>query len=183
MPPQSTPNRYQLPLISMVGALLVVLALVAVDRVWQALNHNGDGVAVPTVDYSGWVRSAKQDGRLHVLVPSTVPSGWRATSASYDSGALPVWHLGMLVDEKAYVGLDESLMPMDDMVAKYLSAGAERGADVTVRGVVWHSWTDSRGDYALTRSFPAPKGRFPENVLVGGSAEPAQVREYVASLR
>jgi len=183
MPPERTPNRYQLPLISMVGAMIVVLAFISVGRIWRAVNHSDRATTQPTVDYSGWVRSAKQDGRLQVLVPSVVPSGWRATSASYDSGVVPHWHLGMLIEDKTYVGLDESLSPMDDMVSKYLSKGAKRGEVVTVRGQKWQSWTDTQGDYVLARSFAAPKGKLPEQILVGGSATPAQVRSYVASLR
>jgi len=182
MPPERAPNRYQLPLISMVGAMLVVLAFISVGRIWRAANHSDQGTTQPTVDYSGWVRSAKQDGRLEVLVPSTVPAGWRATSASYDSGVVPHWHLGMLIKDKTYVGLDESLSPMADMVSKYLSNGAKRGDVVTIRGQKWQSWTDSRGDYVLARSFAAPKGKLPEQILVGGSATPTQVRAYVASL-
>jgi len=183
MPPERTPNRYQLPLISMVGAMIVVLAFVSVGRIWRSISNSDKATPQPTVDYSGWVRAAKQDGRLKVLVPMTVPSGWRATSASYDSGAVPHWHLGMLIDNLTYVGLDESLQPMGDMVSSYLSSGAKRGADVTIAGQVWQSWTDTRGDYALARSFAAPKGKFPEQILVGGSATPTQIREYVASLR
>jgi len=167
----------------MVGAMIVVLAFISVGRIWRAVSNSDQATEQPTVDYTGWVRSAKQDGRLKVLVPMTVPSGWRATSASYDSGAVPHWHLGMLINDKTYVGLDESLMPMDDMVSSYLSSGAKRGAEVRIAGQVWQSWTDTRGDYALARSFPAPKGKFPEQVLVGGSASPSQIREYVASLR
>lgn len=181
--PPARPNRYQLPLISMVGAMVVVLAFISIGRIWRAVNHSDRATPVATVDYSGWVRAAKQDGRLKVLVPLTVPSGWRATSASYDSGVVPHWHLGMLIDNEQYVGLDESLSPMSDLVSTYLPGGAQKGAVVTIDGARWQSWTDRRGDYALARSFPAPKGKLPEHVLVGGSATPAQIKAYVASLR
>ena len=72
-----------------------------------------------------------------------------------------------------------------DITSRFMirPSGAKRGADVTIAGQVWQSWTDTRGDYALARSFPAPKGKFPEQILVGGSATPTQIREYVASLR
>ncbi len=183
MPPERAPNRYQLPLISMVGAMVVVLAFISVGRIWRAVTDADQGTTQPTVDYSGWVRSAKQDGRLQVLVPTMVPPGWRATSASYDSGVVPRWHLGMLIKDKTYVGLDESLMPMSDMVSKYVGKGGKRGAKVTIGGQQWQSWTNDQGDYLLSRSFAAPKGKLPEQIFVGGSATPDQVRSYVASLR
>ena len=180
---ERTPNRYQLPLISMVGAMVVVLAFIAVGRVWRAVTHSDRGVAVQAVDYQGWLKSAKQDGRLHGFAPSALPDGWRATSAAYTPGTAPHWHLGVLTADEQYVGLDESLAPLDDMVDSYLSDSAKRGKDVTVDGIVWQTWTDSQGDYALARTLKAPKGKYPEHVLVGGSAAPTQVRSYAASLR
>ncbi|HEX7738148.1 MAG TPA: DUF4245 domain-containing protein [Marmoricola sp.] len=178
-----TPNRYQLPLISMVGAMAVVLAFIAIGRIWRVATHSDQGVAVQTVDYQGWLKSAKQDGHLHAYAPHPMPKGWRATSASYVAGAVPRWHLGVLTDDKQYVGLDESLQPLTQMVDTYLSDNAKRGTDVTVDGVSWQTWTDSRGDYALARTFKAPKGKYPEHLLVGGSASPSQVRTYAAALR
>ena len=180
---ERTPNRYQLPLISMVGAMVVVLAFIAVGRIWRAVTHSDRGVEVQTVDYQGWLKSAKQDGRLHAYAPGSLPDGWRATSAAYTPGVAPHWHLGVLTDDEQYVGIDESTAPLDDMIDSSLSDSAQRGEDVTVDGIVWQTWTDPRGDYALARSLKAPKGAFPEHVIVGGSASPTQVRTYVASLR
>lgn len=178
-----TPNRYQLPLISMVGAMIVVIAFVSVGRIWRSATHADQALPVQTVPYQGWLKAARSDGRLHAFAPARLPRGWRSTSASYSAGTVPHWHLGLLTADRQYVGLDESLQSMSDLLSEYAGSGVTPGATVTVGGVAWRTWTDSRGDYLLGRQLKAPKGRFPENVLVGGSASPAQVRSYAASLR
>lgn len=181
--PDRTPNRYQLPMTSMVGALLVVLLVVAVVVGLQVLNGGNDATPEPTVAYQPWVRAGHQDGRLQTLAPARLPSGWRATSATYDSGSDPHWHLGVLTAHRLYVGVDESLDPVDQQVQTYVDPNARKGGTVQVGGHEWRVWTDSGGDYALVRQLKAPKGKFPETLVVVGSAPPAQVREFAALLR
>jgi hypothetical protein len=167
----------------MIGALVVVVGVVAAFMVWRAVNRDNDGVQVQTVDYRSWLASVHSDGKLAGLAPGSLPDGWRATSASYTAGASPHWHLGVLTAGRQYLGLEEGLDPLLDQVHRYVDPAAKRGPDVTVADRTWQSWTDAGGDYALARQQPAPQGDVPESVVVVGSAPPAQVRAYVASLQ
>lgn len=181
--PPPTPNRYQLPITSMVGAMLVVVGVVAAFVVWRSLNSDNAAVPVPTVDYQSWVRASQQDNRLVTLVPSALPTGWRATSASYNSGVSPHLHIGLLTADAKYVGLEEGIDSMNQQVQQYVDENAKPGPDVKAGGYTWKTWTDSGGDYALGREVKAPQGSYPQTVLVVGSAPAAQVREFAASLR
>lgn len=176
------PNRYELPLSNMVGAMVVVLLVVGAFVGWRALNRDNSGVRVQPVDYSGWLKAAEQDHRLRAVTPHPLPHGWEATSASYRSGVSPHWHLGVLTPDQQYLGIEEGLAPASEQVAEYVDANAQRGPDVRVGGVTWRTWSDSQGDHALVRSFPAPRGDIPETLVVVGTAPIAQIRAYAASL-
>jgi uncharacterized protein DUF4245 len=180
--PPRTPNRYELPWTSMVGALAVVIAVVAAFVVWRAVNRDNSVEPTPTVDYQSWLKAARSDGRLVGVAPTALPRGWRPTSARYDSGVSPHWHLGLLTAHRQYVGLEEGLDPLDDQVHRFVDDNASRGRDVVLDGVKWQTWTDSGGDYAVVRQQPAPKGDVQETVLVVGSASPAEVRSLAESL-
>jgi hypothetical protein len=181
--PRRQPNRYELPWTSMLGALLVVVGVVAAFVLWRALNRDNEGVPPETVDFKPWLASVHADGKLHGFAPASVPAGWRATSASYTTGASPHWHLGVLTANGQYVGLEEGLEPLSDQVHRYVDPAAKRGPDVQLKGDTWQSWSDSGGDHALVHRTPAPKGDVPETVVVVGSASTSQLRAYAASLR
>ena len=176
------PNRYELPMSNMVGAMVVVLLVVGAFVGWRVLNRDNSGVGIQPVDYHGWLKAAKQDNRLRAVVPHPLPQGWEATSASYLSGVSPHWHLGVLTPDKQYVGIEEGLAPEADQVSAYVDANAVHGPDVRIDDVTWHSWSDSGGDHALARSFPAPRGDVKETLVVVGSAPIDQIRAYAASL-
>ncbi|MGN6252042.1 MAG: DUF4245 domain-containing protein [Marmoricola sp.] len=176
------PNRYELPVGNMVGAMVVVLLVVGAFVGWRALNRDNSGVAVQAVDYQNWLRAARDDHRLQTLVPHPLPAQWEATSASYRAGVSPHWHLGVLTPDRQYIGIEEGLTPAQEQVSQYVDANAQRGPVVTIDGQAWRSWTDAGGDHAFVRSFPAPRGGVKETVVVVGTAPVATIRSYVASL-
>jgi Protein of unknown function (DUF4245) len=180
---QPSSARYQRSFGGLVVALLVVLAFAVVVVGYRALGRDQKVTPVPTVDYSAWVRSGRADGKLAVFVPHPRPSGWRATSAQYTTGDAPHWHLGLLTDSGRYVGVEESLSPVDDVVSQYVSGNALPGRSVSLEGTRWRSWRGDRGDYALVRRLPAPSGKRSETLLVVGSDTPAAIRSFAASLR
>lgn len=178
---QQRPNRYELPLTSMVGAMGLLLVCIFGYVGFRALVRDNEPTPVEAVDYSGWVKAGRQEGALAVLSP-TLPKGWKATSAKYTPGTDPHWHLGVLTDGGKYIGLEESLASVDDQVQEFVDPDAKAGAKVTVDGVTWQSWTDGGGDYALTSTRKAPRGKYPETVLVSGSAGADDVKAFVGSL-
>jgi hypothetical protein len=181
--PTPRPNRYEVPWTGMLGALVVVIGVVAVFVVWRAVNRDNEGVPPQTVDYRPWLSSVHSDGRLVGWAPESLPKGWRATSATYTSGASPHWHLGVLTAAGQYVGVEEGLDPLEVQVHQYVDPAARRGPDVRLGGRAWQTWTDAGGDYAVARQLKAPAGTIPETLLVVGSATPREVRDYATSLR
>ena len=164
---------------AMVATVLAVVAFVA----FRGLTRDNEPTAVPAVDWHISYQAARADNKLQVLAPpGSLPSGWKATSVSYLPGAEPAWHLGMLTAKGKYVGIDESTDHLDGLVQRYVDQDASRGKDVVVDGERWQVFTDARGDYALGRSIPGSGGQTIESQLVGGSAPPATVREFAATL-
>ena len=163
----------------MVGALVVV---VVIGVVWVKIGGSDEkGSPVRSVDWSAWVKAGRAEQQLMVFAPTTLPTGWRASSATYAGGSDAHWHLGLLTDSGKYVGVEESRADARDLVEQYVDQDAVRGKDVVVAGQTWQTWTDSGGDYALVRSVEVG-GRPYESVLVGGSAPPASVRSFTATL-
>jgi hypothetical protein len=162
---------------AMVATVLAVVAFVA----FRGLTRDNEPTAVPTVDWHISYQAARADNKLQVLAPSgSLPSGWKATSVSYLPGAEPAWHLGLLTSKGKYVGIDESRDNLADVVRDKVNGTVSRGDVVTVDGSTWRVYTGSGGDYALGRTVQH-SGRT-ESQLVGGSAPPATIREFAATL-
>lgn len=176
---QTANPRTQRSVAGMVGALIVV---VAIGVVWVKIGGSGQkATPIRTVDWSSWVKAGRTDHQLMVFAPTALPSGWRATSVDYAAGAAAHWHLGLLTGSGKYVGIEESRDSAEQLAQQYVDEAAVRGADVTVAGATWQTWTDSGGDYALVRPV-ALGGRPYETVLVGGSGGRADIRAFVATL-
>lgn len=164
----------------MIGAMIVA---VVVAGGWYLLGRPGDATQpIRTVDWSAWVQAGRADEALRLYAPDALPEGWRATSATYQGGNQPRWHLGMLTDNGKYVGLEETYDSARVLVEQYVDENATRGPDVTIAGTTWQSWTDAGGDYALSLDVTVPGGRS-EAVLVVGSAPAEEIQAFAERLR
>jgi hypothetical protein len=176
---QAVNPRTQRSVAGMVGALVVV---VLIGVAWVKIGGSGqEATPVRTVDWAAWVKAGRADQALKLFAPEKLPTGWRATSVDYSSGAAARWHLGLLTDTGKYVGIEESRASAEDLAEQYVDEEAVRGDDVTVAGESWQSWTDPGGDYALVRAVLVG-GQPYESVLVGGSAAEKTIRELAGSL-
>src|SRR5689334_11756842 len=165
----------------MSGIVALAVALTAAIG-WYYLGRPDESQQpVQTVEWQPWVKAGRADHKLLLLAPRALPSGWRSTSASYQSGVSPLWHLGMLTAKGKFVGLEEARDTIADLVEKNVDANATRGALLEIDGLRWNTWTDSGGDFALTRTFAGPGGN-EENVIVYGSAPADQIQDFAASL-
>ena len=173
--------RYQRSPNGLVGAMVVTVLLVLAFVGFRAITRDNTAVPVKSVDYRISLKAGRDAHQLQTLAPPTLPSGWKATSASYTPGAEPAWHLGLLTAAGKYVGIEESRDSEQKLAQTYVDPNAEQGRPVRVGGQSWQVWTDAGGDYALTRSLKA-NGTTVESWLVGGSAPDAQVRDLAASL-
>lgn len=186
-PPPAPANRpgrqpsYQRSTSGMVAAMIVIVVVVLGWVLFRAVTSDKPETPVRTVEWTSWVSAARQDGALAVLAPERLPEGWRATSAKYDAGMAPQWRLGMLTEDGRFVGLVQSRATVDDLVAAHVDENAEQGPDVEIAGHTWQSWSDSGGDYGLSRT--VEHGQLVDAVLVYGSAPEKQIRDFAASLR
>lgn len=143
-------GRYQRSAAGMIGAMLVLLAVIAAFVTLRELNRSDPQSPVRAVDYEQSLRFARAQADLPILAPEPLPEGWRATSVEFVPDP-PRWHLGMLTAADRYVGLEQSRSDVDDMVETYVDREAVPGGSVEIAGEPWRSWTDDGGDTALTR--------------------------------
>jgi hypothetical protein len=171
------PGRYQRSAAGMVGAMIVLLAVVVGFVVFRDLNRDDPPGPVREVDYAADAEFAREGAGFELLAPATLPEGWRATTARFLSGAGERWHLGVLTDEDRYVGLEQSAEPPAAMVEEHVDPEARRGDPVDIDGAQWSTWTDEGGDLALVREQPGT------TTLVVGHEVPAEELEaFAASL-
>lgn len=174
-------GRYQRSSGGLVGAMVVTVVAVVAFAAVRALTSDNQPTPIRSVDYSAMVRAGRADHKLLLMAPPSLPSGWKATSADYETGTLPTWHLGMLTDEHKYVGVEEALGGVQDLVEEHVDPNAEQGQDVTIDGETWQSWRDPEGDYAVSRSLRV-SGEIRESWLVVGSAPEHTIRDFAARL-
>lgn len=174
-------GRYQRSTGGLVGAMLVTVLAVSVFAGINALKTDHDESPVKPVDYTAMQRAGRADGKLLTMAPPRLPSGWKATSATYETGTTPLWHLGLLTGDGKYVGVEEALGGVEDLVEKHVDAEAEQGEDVTIGDHTYETWTDAGGDYAVSRTIRM-NGTAYESWLVVGTAPEETIREFAGSL-
>ena len=171
------PGRYQRSFPGMVGALVVLLLVIAAFVIFRDVNRDDPGNPVKAVDYLGPAEYARQRAEFPLLAPRKLPDGWIATSARFEDGEDQSWHLGVLTDEERYVGLEQSADSANEMVEEHVDEDAIQGEDVQVFDDMWQSWTDEGGDLALVRE--APEG----TTLLVGRVDEETLKELIATLR
>ena len=162
----------------MIGAMLILLVVVAAYVAFRSVVRQSPPSPVQTVSYSAEASYARSQARFPVLAPPALPSGWRATTVSFDRGPREHWHLGVLTDQDRSVGLEQAERPVPAMVRTYIDAKAHQGAAVTVAGASWQTWTDGSGDLALVRTSGTAT-----TLVVGHDVPRAQIEAFAASLR
>ena len=161
------------------SVLLLALALLAV--VWAGGLFRHDTVVQPrTVDSEAVARQAVSgpDGTASypLLVPSTLPEGWRATQAGWDPKD-GHWHIGLLTADDAYVGVEQqSAVTIDELVDRFAS-GATPAGDVEVGGTRWRVYVGAGGDRtAIVTRFAGV------STMVLGSPSTAMLASFARSL-
>jgi hypothetical protein len=169
-------GRYQRSVSGMVGAMVVLLLVVAGYVAFRAVNRNDVKDPVTAMDWKGAATYATEQADFEVLSPSTLPRGWIATSARWAGGRDPHWHLGLLTERRQYVGLEQEDRSAEDMVEDYVDPAAAQGEDVEIDGQTWQSWFDEE-DQALVLE------QDDVTTLVVGTVEQGTVADFVDSLR
>ena len=179
--PTSAP-RYPRTSSGLVGAMVVTVIAVLGFAAFRALTRDNEPTPIRSVDYSVSLKAGRADEKLLVLAPDRLPSGWKATSATYTPGTKAAWHLGMLTGTRKYVGVEESRSSIEDLATEHVDVNAERGKDVTIAGETWQTFTDAGGDYAVARSLRSG-GATVESWIVVGTAPEKQIRDFAGTLK
>lgn len=168
---------YQRSTSGMIGAMLVLLAVVAAFVTFRALVRNEVVVPVKTVDYQRTLEYAQDRADFRLLAPEQLPEGWRATSVEFvpQSGR---WELGVLTASDRYIGLVQSASSEQKLVETYVDQDAVHDGTVQIDGRSWRTWSDEDGDTAVTRQVEGEV-----TALVVTPAGLDALVEYVETLR
>ncbi|HET8717777.1 MAG TPA: DUF4245 domain-containing protein [Nocardioidaceae bacterium] len=171
-------GRYQRSAGGMVGALVVLLGVIAAFVAFRAVNRDNPQDPVDPVDYRPTVEFARGRASFPLLAPAALPDGWVATSAGFTPPPREHWHLGLLTAQERYVGLEQDPdASVRSMLEEFVDPQPRRAGDATIAGVRWQVWRDDGGDTALVRH-----GR-QVTTLVVGTAPRAVLVDFAGSLR
>lgn len=160
----------------MIGAMIVLLAVVVGFVAFRDLNRNDPDNPVRALDYEQTAAYARQQADFPLLVPEPLPEGWKVTSVEFVPEPAR-WHLGQLTDAGKYVGLEQADRSAAAMVETYVDQEAVRGEKITVDGKEWTTWTDAKGDTALVHSDGGT------TTLVVGTVDQEALAAYITTLR
>lgn len=157
-PPSVTPPRGR-TLGDMARSLVVLVVLIfAVGGIVFLRPKPHDPVHV--VDTAPTVRQARAAAMYHVLAPSGLSHGWRATSARVGSdpktGAVHL-HLGYVTPDDAYAAVEETGGPAEPFLAgpDVLGPGAQPLSTIIVGPATWQQYRTKDGYAMVRRAGPA----------------------------
>jgi hypothetical protein len=153
---------------SMVVIALIVLAVWGIGKFFTV--DGGD--PVKPIDYVQVVDQARPAATFDLVAPSSIPEGWRATSARFEPNS---WHLGVLTDDDEYIGLEQVKVSVDRAVDRYADGSKLKG-ETTVAGDAWTVRTGPDGRLTYVRRAGGL------TTLVNGTAPRDDIEAYVASL-
>jgi hypothetical protein len=154
-------------LTNMVWALLACFVVVAFLMVvtWRPKEER-----IKAVEYTAQLEDAKKVAPW-VRGPAPLPAGWTATSVEFRTPEQsPItWHLGVVTNEKKYVGLEQSNVTGAKFQSEELGKTTDDGTS-SVEGVTWQRKTllDRKGENALVLV-----GSGVTTIVVGNAGYPA----------
>lgn len=170
--------RYQRSAGGMVGAMLVLGVLIIGWVTIRSLTSDDPPSPVQQVDYARDVPLARKAADFDLVAPTRLPSGWQATTVRYTPAPGAHWHLGVLTDDRRYVGLEQSRDSVRSMVQEFVDESARRGRPADVGGAAWSTYTDAGGDLALVRRAGATT-----TLVVGHEVPRSTLVSYADGLR
>jgi hypothetical protein len=147
---------------------LIILALYGFGRLFTSTPET----SVKAVDYVSVVEQARPAAAFPLAAPSSLPEGWRATSARFQTNG---WHLGVLTDADDYVGLEQLTGSADRAVDRF----AEDSKDAGTADVAGQTWTVRTGPDGRVTYVRTEDGL---TTLVNSTASRPVVEDYISSL-
>jgi hypothetical protein len=163
-------------LTNMVWALLACFIVVAFLMIvtWRPKQET-----VRAVEYTAQLEDAKKVAPW-VRGPAPMPAGWTATSVEFRTPeqSPSTWHLGVVTNEKKYVGLEQSDVTGKQFQADKLGRTSDDGTS-TVAGVTWQRKTllDRKDEHALVLV-----GSGVTTIVTGNAGYPA-LEAFASALR
>jgi hypothetical protein len=169
-------NRYSFA--SMGLSLGIVVAIVVVLVVLLPRPHYN---AVKEINPAESIASAQRVASYHVLVPTNMPSTWRATSAGVsgpDEHHVVHLHIGYYTPQEHYAAIEEANADRVAFIELETSHGKGRGS-MTIGADVWEkTYSSNQKQNSLIRT--TSDGA---TVIVTGSAGYDELAVLAASLR
>lgn len=169
------PGRYQRSFAGMVGAMLLLVLVIAGFVLFRDANRTDPADPVEPVQWRPAATYARDEASFEVLAPRRLPPEWIATSVRFERGDREEWHLGVLTDEKRYIGLEQGTDAEQTMVERFVDEEAESVGETEVAGETWQVWRDET-DTALVRETSEV------TTLVVGTVGQASLEDYVELL-
>jgi hypothetical protein len=163
-------------LTNMVWALLACFVVVAFLMIvtWRPKEER-----IRPVDYTPQLAEARKVAPW-VRGPEPMPAGWFANNARFlaPQQSPMSWHLGIVTDQKKYVGLEQSNVTGKGFQTDKLGKTEDDGTS-TVAGVVWQRKTllDRKDEHALVLI-----GSGVTTIVTGNAGYPA-LETFAATLR
>jgi hypothetical protein len=159
------------------GLILVIIVGLLFIGPARALIFPGKD-RMPAVDYTAAIKGFDDVGGSPAVVPSGLPSNWRANAANAGNiSSAPHLHIGWAVPGSAFAGLDEGTGDPQALLRSVAGRDAlqVRGS-TTIAGEVWSVRRSDRGETVLARDV---NGTY---VVITGNASDAQLRLLAGSL-
>jgi hypothetical protein len=169
----------------MIRSLAVILIPLLVITFLFTRNLRDHPVTV--VDYVPILAQARQESPYPILAPTSLPSGWRATRASWvktgenapndQPSPRNAWTLGFLDPSNTYLGLYQGDAETEDLIASATAKGHQDGTS-TVGGQAWQRWISEDGrTHSLV--LVGPK----DTAIVAGDVAYEALEAYAGTLR
>lgn len=153
---------------SMVVIAAILLGLYGFGQLYTETPEN----TVKTIDYVSVVEEARPAASFPLAAPATLPKGWRATSARFQTSG---WHLGVLTDDDDYVGLEQLRSSTDRAIDRFAD-GSRSDDTAEVAGKTWSVRTGPDGRVTYLRNEDGL------TTLVNSTASRSVVEDYIVSL-
>lgn len=127
---------------------------------------------VDAIDYATIVEQARPAAGFDLLAPSSLPKGWKATSATFN---IDWWHLGVLTDDDEYIGLEQIKGSTDRAIDRFAD-GSKADGKVDVAG---ESWSVRKGPLKRT-TYVRTDGDV--TTVIVGTASRSVIEDYISSL-
>lgn len=153
---------------SMIALVAIILVLFGIGKFFSS----DPGDPVKPVDYAQVTQQARPAAAYPLYAPATLPDGWRATSARFNTSA---WHLGFLTDDSKYIGVEQVDVSVDRAVDTYAPESRISGK----ASVAGHQWDLRQGpDNNLT--YVRRDGE--STLLITGSAPKKVMETFIETL-